>query len=182
MFKDRSITSGDTLSSVYTHDSVADLSDNCLQEFGATCTPTQLTKLANAGWKIKMEQATGEKVLSRPLIVNGVIYFSSYLPPGASPSTLCGPDEGSGLNYAVNLQDATAVFNFNLSNAVVGGSGEVIELQGSDRFYSSGAGIPSDPIVISKDGYNYVQSSGDPNLHKASSSAGNRTYWYVEGE
>jgi len=182
MFKDRKTTSGDTLTTTYTHNSVADLTNNCKQELGATCTSTQETKLADAGWKIQMNQATGEKILSRPLIVNGVIYFSSYLPPNTSTSTLCGPDEGSGLNYAVNLHDATAVFNLDLSNAVVGPSGEVVELQSGDRFYSAGAGIPSDPIVITKDGYNYVQSSGDPRLRAASALFANRTYWYVEGE
>lgn len=182
MFKDRKTTSGDTLITLYNHDSVADLSDNCLQEVGATCTADQISKLASAGWKIKMEQGDGEKILSRPLIVSGVIYFSSYLPPGSNESTLCGPDEGSGLNYAVSLHNATAVFNLDLSNATYGPSGEVIELQIGDRFYSAGAGIPSDPIVITKDGNNYVQSSGDPYLRNASSLFANRTYWYIEGE
>jgi hypothetical protein len=36
--------------------------------------------------------------------------------------------------------------------------------------------------VITKDGNNYVQSSGDPYLRAASSLVANRTYWYVEGE
>jgi Tfp pilus tip-associated adhesin PilY1 len=158
------------------------MSNNCKQENGVDCTDDQNTKLATAGWRIQMEQTEGEKVLSRPLIVNGVIYFSSYLPPGTSTDTLCGPDEGSGLNYAVSLHDASAPFDYNLSNSVIGPNGELIQLQKGDRYYSAGAGIPSDPIVITKDGNNYIQASGDPYLHNASSLFANRTYWYIEGE
>lgn len=182
MFKDRQVLSGGTLPGIYSHASVADLSDNCMQEFGLTCSTTQLSRLQSYGWKIRLEQAEGEKVLSRPITLNGIILFTSYMPPSGTGSNSCGPDEGSGLTYALNLQDATAVIDNNLSNSVTGASGEVIELQASDRFRDAGAGIPADVIAIRKGGSLHAITPGDNYTTPIKTNSGYKTFWYVEGE
>ncbi len=182
MFKDRKVLSGANLSGIYNQSSVADLSNNCIQEFGLTCTSTQLTKLESYGWKIELEQSIGEKALSRPITLNGVIYFTTYLPPGSSPSTTCGPDEGSGLTYALNLQNATAAINNNLANSITSPTGDVLTLQSGDRFKGAGAGIPADVIAIRKGGKTYALPPGENYPPVVDQDAGSKTYWYVEGE
>jgi type IV pilus assembly protein PilY1 len=182
MFKDRQIASGATLVSVFDHDTVADLSDNCMQEFGLTCSGTQTTKLETYGWKIKLEQAVGEKSLSRPITLNGYIFFTSYKPPTGSGSGACGPDEGSGLTYTLNLQDATAVLNNNLSNSVSTPTGDVLILQAEDRFSDAGAGIPADVIAIRKNGGLHAITPGDNYTTPIDTNAGYKTFWYVEGD
>jgi type IV pilus assembly protein PilY1 len=184
MFKDREVASGATLGAAYPYDhtTVADLSDNCMQEYGATCSPTQVTKLDNYGWKIKLEQATGEKALSRPITLNGMIFFTSYMPPSGSGLNACGPDEGSGLTYALSLQDATAVIDNNLSNSVSTPTGDVINLQSGDRFRDAGAGIPADVIAIRKNGGLHVITPGDNYTTPIKTNSGYKTFWYVEGD
>jgi len=182
MFKDRQTASGAVLSSIYDHDTVADLSDNCMQEFGLTCSGTQTTKLEAYGWKIKLEQAVGEKALSRPITLNGYIFFTSYKPPTGSGSGACGPDEGSGLTYTLNLQDATAVLNNNLSNSVSTPTGDVLILQAEDRYSDAGAGIPADVIAIRKNGGLHAITPGDNYTTPIDTNAGYKTFWYVEGD
>ncbi len=130
MYKDKNIVSGAPPSAAISHDDLQDLTDNCLQDGDNTdCTDLvsgNLPKL-DKGWKIRLNNcedlsqsnACGEKGLSRPLIINRTVFFNSYLPPGANLDT-CAPKEGSGLIYAVSLFDATAVFDFDLSNNVNG--------------------------------------------------------------
>jgi type IV pilus assembly protein PilY1 len=183
MFKDRNIVSGTTLtdSDITFHNYVADLSNNCMQS--GTCTSSVTTALENYGWKIKLEQAVGEKALSRPLTLNGAIYFTTYLPPDtASNAGSCGPAEGGGLSYAVHLADATPVYNWDLTNTTTSATGEIIELGATDRFHYAGSGIPSDVIAIRKDGNILVMSPGEnvPTVHKEHATT--KTYWYIEGE
>jgi len=182
MFKDRKVVSGDTLAGVYSHTDLADMSDNCVQEFGVICTSSQLTKLANYGWKFELELAVGEKALSRPITLNGVIYFTTYLPAGASINTVCGPDEGSGAIYSVNLHDGSAAVDNDLSNSVTTPAGGVITLQKGDRAKAAGAGIPADVIAIRKGGQTYALPPGQNYPTAVNLDAGSKTYWYVEGE
>ena len=102
--------------------------------------------------------------------------------PSGSGSGACGPDEGSGLTYALNLQDATAVIDNNLSNSVTTPTGGVITLQASDRFRGAGAGIPADVIAIRKNGGMHVITPGDNYTTPINTNSGYKTFWYVEGE
>ncbi len=184
MLKDRNtVSNGATIASadIIDHADPADLSDNCYQEVGLTCTSTQQTALASYGWKIALSQGTGEKGLSRPLTLNGAIYFTTYLPP-TGVSVSCGPEEGSGLTYVVNLQDATAVYDFDLTNSATDASGEVQTLQVEDRYRTAGAGIPADVIAIRKDGQLHAITPGDNYTTSISGNAGWKTFWYTEGE
>ena len=182
MLKDRETLPGATLPFVIKHSDLADLSNNCFQELGVTCTAQQVTRLEQYGWTIKLEQSIGEKSLSRAITLNGVIYFTTFMPPGSSAATLCGPDEGSGLIYALNLHDATAAVDYNLSNSGTDPNGNVVPLQSGDRFKGAGAGIPADVIAIRKNGQNYALPPGENYPPPVNSESGSKTYWYVEGE
>jgi type IV pilus assembly protein PilY1 len=62
---------------------------------------------AYKGWRLELE-ASGEKGLSTPLTIGNVVFFTTYLPPGAEPGDTveCGPAEGSGRLYRVSLFNA----------------------------------------------------------------------------
>jgi Tfp pilus tip-associated adhesin PilY1 len=61
-------------------------------------------------------EETGEKILATPLTVSGSVFFTSYLPQGGSSATACAPTEGGGRLYAVSLQTAAAVINYDTSD------------------------------------------------------------------
>lgn len=182
MFKDRNTISGSPSSSTILASDVADLSNNCFQNVGLTCTSTQTNALVY-GWKIALNQATGEKDLSAPSILNGTIYFSTYLPPTTINGSTCGPSEGKSSEYAVNLQNSSAVFNYNQSNSVTDSSGQVIDIQSGDRYIYNGSGIASDVVIITK----INTSTGNTDILKCShngsctsigTTKGKRTFWY----
>lgn len=60
------------------------------------------------GWYITMEN-TGEKVLSRPTVIEGTILFTTYEP--AAGVVGCTPVAGQNRSYLVNIMDASAVIN-----------------------------------------------------------------------
>jgi type IV pilus assembly protein PilY1 len=67
-------------------------------------------ELAN-GWRLDLT-APGEKNLATPLTLGGIVFFTTYIPAGDdSPSSSCGPAEGTGRFYAVGLQDGRPLIN-----------------------------------------------------------------------
>lgn len=73
----------------------------------------------STGWRLSLS-GSGEKVLSQPLSVDGVSYFSTYTPPS---STGCTPSEGSNSLYAVSLLDSRPLYNNRLlSGSDIAGS------------------------------------------------------------
>lgn len=183
MIKDRFVVSGTPpveSSDLIVHNELADLSDNCFQDVNETCTAQQISDTQNYGWKIQLNQSVGEKALSAPVTLGGTIFFTTYQPPDSSSGTTCGPSEGTGLLYALKLQDASAAYNFDLSNAAVNAAGDVVEIQAGDRFRYTGAGIPADVIVISKGGKNIVVPPGG--LLPVEVKSRWRTYWYQRKE
>lgn len=161
MFKDRAITS--PLAADYTAltpAGLADITDNCVQELGITCTIPPF----DVGWKLWLTEGGdasgdngGEKSLASALTLRGVIYFSTYLPAtAAAGATSCGPNEGSGFLYAIALQDGRAVFNYDTTNTVKDANGKDVDLQIEDRKRRLlSGGIPSENVYISyrdKDG------------------------------
>lgn len=179
MIKDRKTTSGEVLDYTTTTSMLADLSDNCAQYSILDCSETQQTNLAK-GWMIKMEIRSGEKVLSRPLTLNGAIFFTSYLPPDADG--ICAPREGDGVLYAVDLYTAGAVFDWDLTNTIYDGAGNEVTMHKTDRYRNAGHGIPSDPIAIRKNGQMHVITPGDNYTTTMNMNSGYKTFWYVEGE
>lgn len=112
MLKDRNTVAGTGTNVAIDHADPGDVTDNCLQT-----NPSCGTDLSD-GWKLKMAES-GEKVLASPLTVGGVVFFTSYLPDGGPAPAACQAAEGGGYLYAVKLQDATGVFNFDPTNDVV---------------------------------------------------------------
>jgi type IV pilus assembly protein PilY1 len=105
MIKDANVKSGTGVNTSLDHGDFGDVTNTCLQ-VGAACT----ANLAD-GWKMGLT-VDGEAALAKPIALGGVIFFTTYLPPGASAEESCGPDEGSGRFYAVDLDNAQAVRNY----------------------------------------------------------------------
>ena len=105
MIKDRQVISGNGINSGLTHTDLGDVTNTCLQE-GSQCVAD-----LGYGWRLGLMPGS-EMSLASPLTVGGVVYFTTYLSPGASSEDSCGPDEGSGRIYAVSLGNAAAVRNY----------------------------------------------------------------------
>jgi len=155
MIKDRNTVSGVIAegTTVINHGDLADLTDNCKQEVDVTCTDAQNTALAK-GWRVQLEgkaNRPGEKSLSTPLTLGGVIFYTTYIPPEVTEdNTSCGPSEGDGRLYALKLQDASAAINFNQANTVTQ-DGVTHELQEEDRYQELGSGIPPEVVSLGDD-------------------------------
>jgi len=109
MIKDRRTAPGSAVDSALSHDAFGDVTSNCLQTEGG-CT----VDLMN-GWRLGLEEP-GEKVLATPLTITGKVFFTTYLPQSGTGATACAPSEGAGRLYAVALQDAKAVINYDSSD------------------------------------------------------------------
>lgn len=183
MMKDRKTVSGADLDYTIVPSLLADMSDNCAQYSVSNCTAGQQASLELHGWMFEMEQRAGEKVLSSPITINGVIFFTTYLPPDTSSSSgLCEPSEGDGSVYAVDLYTAAAVFDWDLTNTTYDANGEELTLHKTDRYRKAGHGIPSDPIAITKNGEMHIITPGDNYTTTMDMASGYKTFWYVEGE
>ena len=158
MYKDRD--SGAPLESftALTPNELFDATDNCIQEVGVDCSSTELAKLSN-GWKMDLV-VEGEKNLASPLTLRGTVYFSTYVPATSTSDLLaCGPAEGSGFEYAISLQDASATIDYDSTNTVVvSGIEYPLQIEDRKRELKSG-GVPSDHVYVSytdEDGNNYT--------------------------
>ena len=92
--------------SAIAHDVLADITGGCGSAAEYTCSDTDL----EPGWKLELT-APGEKGLSTPLVTNGKVLFTSYVPstgegPADSPDT-CSAAQGSSRLYAVALRDGS---------------------------------------------------------------------------
>lgn len=109
MIKDRHTSVGSAVNTGLTHVDFGDVTSNCLQGNGGCV--VNLTH----GWRLQMEEP-GEKVLATPLTITGKTFFTSYLPQSGGGATACTPSEGGGRLYAVSMQNATAVINYDTSD------------------------------------------------------------------
>jgi len=155
LIKDRNVAAGGGTNTGLTHASFGDVTNTCL-EVGGECTAT-----LTYGWRMGLT-ATGEKSLATPLSVGGTTYFTSYLPPGTSSSGSCGPDEGSGRAYAVKLDNAAAVRNYDSTTE---------SLERYDELESKG--IPAEAISLPPDGI----LKPDLSIEKTDVPTRLRTYW-----
>ncbi|HEX6929964.1 MAG TPA: PilC/PilY family type IV pilus protein, partial [Gammaproteobacteria bacterium] len=132
----------------------------------------------NDGWKLKLGITAGEKSLSSPLTLSNVVYFTTYLPNGfpddeGEADLICGPDEGAGALYAVNLLNGKAALNYNSTDDNEEGTESA-----SDRYKKlSSAGIPADVVSVTVDGQAHVL---PPDLSPEDVDAATRwrTFWY----
>ena len=109
MIKDRRTSVGSAVDTGLTHVDFGDVTSNCLQGSGGCV--VNLTH----GWRLQMEEP-GEKILATPLTITGKTFFTSYLPQSGGGATACTPSEGGGRLYAVSMQNATAVINYDTSD------------------------------------------------------------------
>ena len=109
MLKDRNVGVGAGVDLDLEPDDLGDVTDNCLQE-GGSCS----VDLAH-GWKLELE-TQGEKSLATPITIAGTVFFTTYIPSGAASGGACAPSEGRGRLYAVSLQNAGSVINYDTTD------------------------------------------------------------------
>jgi type IV pilus assembly protein PilY1 len=109
MIKDRQTSLGSGVDTGLQHVDFGDVTSNCLQNDGGCA-----VNLVN-GWRLQLTEP-GEKVLATALTMTGKIFFTTYLPHAKTGATACSPSEGAGRLYAVALQDATSVINYDTSD------------------------------------------------------------------
>ena len=140
MIKDRQTASGSGTDTGVQHVDFGDVTSNCLQTSGGC-----VVNLTN-GWRLGLTEA-GEKVLATPLTVTGKVFFTTYLPFAASGASACAPSEGAGRLYAVNLQNAFAVINYDTSDDDPSAPGEPSTISDRSVELRSG-GIPAEVVSI----------------------------------
>ncbi len=86
--------------------------------FGKTLTTQQRETLELAvskksGWYIDLEDS-GEKSTAEAIVINGVVYFTTFIPPNLDPNIVhCEQPNGTGILYAIDLALGTAIYNWN---------------------------------------------------------------------
>ncbi len=139
-----------------TNDSVITLSslyDATLNIIGNTSTTANQRKTENTtlagkhGWYFWLNEGNpadsttfiGEKVTDTALVLNNTIMFSTFTPVAAA-SASCAPSQGRGLQFEVNLRDATPTYDYN-------GDGEYSR---ADRIAQEivGGSLPPKPVDI----------------------------------
>ena len=109
MIKDRHTAAGSGVNTGLQHVDFGDVTSNCLQTSGGCV--VNLTH----GWRLQLEDP-GEKVLATALTITGKTFFTTYMPHSGTGATACSPSEGAGRLYAVSLQNATSVMNYDTSD------------------------------------------------------------------
>jgi len=113
----------------------------------------------------------GEKDLAIPVVLDGKIFFDTYIPAAASASSgSCSLAEGNGLSYAVGLQNGEAVEDFNVTNNTTSQ-----KLHKGDRFSELvSGGIPAEIVPLGQGDY----LRPDLNIRRTSVKSGYKTFWY----
>ncbi|MEE9355516.1 MAG: PilC/PilY family type IV pilus protein [Methylococcaceae bacterium] len=150
------------------------------------------------GWFIDLKEYSGdwigEKGLSSPLILDGKIFYTTYV-PGLTSDDPCAPAvEGGGRLYAINLLSAGAVYDWydesddededEDEDENEDENEDPNDLTKEDRRYQLGGGIPSGAAaVFQKNGVSLVVGTGggattlDPDVGLPR----HRTFWIQEG-
>lgn len=95
----------------------SDLFDFTDDEFAKTMTSQVREQLekdvsAKSGWFIDFTQ-TGEKSTSAAIVINGIVYYTSFTPPEFAAALVdCKPPTGKGWLYAVDLAWGTKKYNW----------------------------------------------------------------------
>ncbi len=118
----------------------------------------------------------GEKILSKFLLYNGNLYFTSYQPSYDDP---CAP-QGNGFNYALNYLDGSAALNLNAGNDSTDPEDtEPIKKDVTDR-YGKLFGIkqiPSSPVVVFRQGDDRIISNTGPPTDPPTDKTIDLYYW-----
>ncbi len=140
MIKDRQTSAGSGVDTGIEHVDFGDVTSNCLQSE----TPC-VVNLTN-GWRLNFTEP-GEKVLATALTITGKVFFTTYLPQVSGGASACAPSEGAGRLYAVGLQNAFAVINYDTSDDDPSAPGEPSTVADRSVELRSG-GIPAEVVSI----------------------------------
>ena len=170
MIKDRNTAVGSGMDTAIDHSIIDDVTSNCLQDESCSMDLTH-------GWRLRME-SLGEKILATPLTMSGKVFFTSYMPQGGSKASACSPSEGAGRLYAVSLQTAESVINYDTSDDTTSEDNPEGDQATSkdDRYVElNSAGIPAEVVTIPP---NKILR---PDLQVDSVDVATRwrTYWYI---
>lgn len=177
MLKDESPFTAPSSYTTLTEADLYDATDNTIGEGSTTAQSTARTLLnSKKGWRLHMQ--TGEKALSRPLIVNGVAVLSTFFPEESTEP--CKPAGGKGYAYYLNLSDATPTYNLTDQNNVHDDSG----LTKEDRqMRLVGGVIPPEPSFLVTEDNGDVNSTllfGKEIGLDPTSNQQTRAYWFEE--
>ena len=168
MIKDRQVVPGSGVDTGIGHFDLGDVTSNCLQEGGA-CS-VDLTD----GWRLELQEV-GEKSLATPITIDGTVFFTSYIPTGGTAASACQPSEGSGRLYAVALQNAFSVINYDTATDQPGDEDQATTA--SDRYTDlNSPGIPAEVVSVPP---NKILR---PDLQVDSVDVNTRwrTFWYIQ--
>jgi type IV pilus assembly protein PilY1 len=143
MIKDRNVGVGTSVDAGIDHLMLDDVTSNCIKD--GSCAPD-----LEFGWKLQME-TSGEKILATPLTMSGKVFFTSYMPQGGGKASACSPSEGSGRLYAVSLQTADPVINYDTSDDMPSSDdpeGDDPTTKNDRSIDLNSAGIPAEVVTI----------------------------------
>jgi type IV pilus assembly protein PilY1 len=170
MIKDRNTAVGSGMDTGIDQSILDDVTSNCLQD--GSCSMD-----LKHGWKLRME-SSGEKILATPLTMSGKVFFTSYMPQGGSKASACSPSEGSGRLYAVSLQTAGSVINYDTSDDSTSEDnpdGDEATSKSDRSVELNSAGIPAEVVTIPP---NKILRP-DLQIDSVDVATRWRTYWYV---
>lgn len=120
------------------HAALADITSACNATGEEGCAGVNLA----LGWKLQLE-SPGEKGLSTPLVSNGRVLFTTYVPPSRDTQTdaaaNCGTSAGLSRVYAVALRDGSPALP--VSGTLDSGGGVQEAGSGEYRFQDTGPGL-----------------------------------------
>ncbi|MDH5735763.1 MAG: PilC/PilY family type IV pilus protein, partial [Gammaproteobacteria bacterium] len=183
MMRDLPISGAPTTYVTLTESNLFDTTENTIGD-GATQAEkdTAAASLAAAkGWYISLNVTTGEKGLTKPLIFDGEVFFTTYEPFDASTAVVstssCQPPQGNGYLYHINLNDGSPASD---PAAIVDHTSDDITCNVDARCTSlKRSGIPADPTAImTKDGEAVCVSTECSELE--ASSKHQRLYWFQQ--
>ena len=147
MIKDRNVGLNAGVDSTRTHDGVnglTDITNRCIS--GATL-PCEIN---TEGWRLAMDNPNGEKALSAPVTIANSVFFTTYVPPPPAASGLqisCGPKEGSGFLYAVNLLTGAPARDYNTTDGPTNTDGSGTTDDDRDKQLDT-PGIPAQVVYL----------------------------------
>jgi type IV pilus assembly protein PilY1 len=146
----------------------------------------------NYGWFVKLDQTAGEKILSKPLVVNKVVYMTSFSPNISTTDPCQAGNLGIGRLYAMDYKTGEAVLDYDKTNNTVTNNNSRatpsngVVLMRSDRVVTVGSGIPSGAVLVVPDdgtggeGSPYVLIGSGGGINSSETTAGSSTdeiYW-----
>ncbi len=132
------------------------------------------------GWYLNLQDIPGddgsyigEKVLSKPVVLAGKLFFTTYIPiVNAAMQNSCELSEGTGRLWGLNALTGAALFE--------DWDNDGSNISDRDRYYNLGGGIPSDAVpIFQKEGVTIIVGGGggattvDPEINLPR----DRTYW-----